>query len=150
MKPTYQQVEDLVKANAALGGTFNKVIQGSGGKETVEPVPYRFGAKSKEIRSAAAHNLRLLRPVAEQIADERNGLLLEMSGQTGHIPDSDGPLLAKYNLAERQLMKTPLKEDLALEPIAEEDLNLEQNPIPPAIVAILALIPPLPEKKTDA
>lgn len=149
MKPTYQQVDELVAALTALGATPNKVFQ-RGTQEFAEPVPYRFGAKSKEVRQAAAHNLRLLRPFQEERKDLQSALLLEISGNTGFIPDSDSEHIALYNLRERDLLKTCIKEDLPLEPIAEDDLNLEQNPIPPAVVAALAMIPVPPPKKTDA
>jgi hypothetical protein len=148
MKPTYQQVEMLVPAYEGLGATFNKVIQ-SGGNETVEPVPYRFGSKSKQVRQAAAHNLRLLRPLNDEFIDQKNAALMEVTDGKGHIEKYEGELNAKYAMKVRELQRLQVKEDIALEYIAEEDLNLDQNPIPPGIIATLALIPK-PAPKSDA
>lgn len=149
MKPTYQQIEDLVHANTALGENYNKVIQ-SGGQDSVSPVPYRFGAKSKEVRQAAAHNLRVLRPLLEEYTDLKNSMLMEITEGRGHIERSEGGLSAKYNMKLRDLQRTAVKAELLLEPIAEEDLNLAQNPIPPHVVATLSLIVASEKATTDA
>jgi len=149
MKPTYQQVEELVNANTALGDTYNKVSQ-RGGQDFADPVPYRFGGKSKTVRQAAAHNLRLLRPLLEEFTDLKNKTLLEVTEGRGHIERHEGELNAKYNIQLRELQRTPIKQDLPLEHIAEADLNLEQNPIPPQVVATLALIPAPAAAPTDA
>lgn len=140
MKLTYQQVADLVHACTALGQTYNKVTQ-QNGQDSTSPVPYRFGSKSKEVRQAAAHNLRLLRPLNEEFTDLQNKILMELTEGRGTVLPHERELTAKFNMQLRELQRTLIKQDLPLEPIAEEDLNLEQNPIPPDVVATLALIP---------
>lgn len=145
MKPTYQQIEELVAACSALGGTFNKITQ-RGGQDYCDPVPYRFGGNSKKVRQAAAHNLRLLRPYLEEFTDLKNAMLMEITthkeeDKRGAIEAHERGLNAQYGMRLRDLQKTPVKEDLPLESIAEDDLNLEQNPIPPDVIATLALIP---------
>lgn len=148
MKPTYQQVEELASACTALGDTYNKISQ-RGAQDYTDPVPYRFGAKSKEVRQAAAHNLRLLNPLRDEFNDLKNAALLEVTDGKGHIERHEGELNSKYNMKVRELQKTQVMQDLPLEHIAEADLNLEQNPIPPAVIAILAQIT-APQPTTDA
>jgi hypothetical protein len=148
MKPTYQQVDELVAACTALGDTYNKTSQ-RGGQDYTDPVPYRFGAKSKDVRQAAAHNLRLLRPYQEEFTDQKNAMLMDVTEGKGHIERHEGELNARYNMKLRELQRTPVKDDLPLEHIAEADLNLEQNPIPPSVIATLAIIP-APKPPTDA
>lgn len=154
MKPTYHQVELLVIACTALGGTYNKVTQ-RGGQDYCDPVPYRFGSASKAVRQAAAHNLRLLRPFEEEYNDQKNAALMEVTAHKdegkGAIEPHERALNAEYQMKVRALQKTQIKEDLPLEHIAEADLNLEQNPIPPDVVAALAIIPaPNQKPQTDA
>lgn len=152
MTPTYHQVEQLVAACAALGATYNKVTQ-RGGVDNCDPVPYKFGSRSKEVRQAAAHNLRLLRPFEEEFNDQKNAALMEVTAHKedgqGAIEPHERALNAAYQMKVRAIQKTAIKQDLPLEHIAEADLNLEQNPIPPDVVAALAIIP-APQPQTDA
>lgn len=147
MKPTYKQINDLLNACALLGGTYNRIVQ-EGSKEQVSAVPYKYGAKSKAVRTAASHNLRLLRPQAEIYTDKRNELLSTLTDGACFIGDepADGPLSAKFNLADRKLGQTSIEVELELLPIAEEDLNLEQNPLPTVVLEALKLIPPASPK----
>jgi hypothetical protein len=139
MKPSNQQVNELIRALSHLGATYTKIVK-EGNRDTVVHVPYKFGAKSQAVRSAAARNLRLLRPHAEAFADTRNALLLEMSDGRGHIADEEKALSAQFNLAETKLLRSPVETDLDLAEITEVDLDLANNPIPPDVVATLAAL----------
>lgn len=139
MKPTYNEVNELLGALAALGAKYSKILK-EGSRETPIEVPYKFGAKSQAVRSAAAHNLRLLKPHAEAYNDLRNALLGELTEGRGHIADEEHELNYKFHLADQKLKRSPITEELALLPIAEADLDLANNPIPPTVVAALAIL----------
>lgn len=142
MKPTYQQVNDLIAAYSHLGASTTKIIK-EGNQDKAVAVPYKYGAKSLDVRRAAARNLRLLKPYAEEFGDLRNALLMEKTEGRGYIGDdteADKVLNAQFNMELRKLERQPIAEDLALVPIPEGDLDLANNPIPPFIVAVLAEI----------
>jgi hypothetical protein len=143
MKPTYKEVNELLGALAALGAKYSKILK-EGSRETAIDVPYKYGAKSQAVRSAAAHNLRLLKPHAETYGELRDALLIEITDGRGYIRDetSDEELAIsfKFHQAEQALLKTPVPVELELLPIAESDLDLANNPIPPAVVAALAVL----------
>lgn len=139
MKPTYQQIEEIHAACRVLGGTYNRIVQ-RGSHETVEAVPYRYGAKGKEVRLAAAHNMRVLRPLLEEFNDLVNALLLEESDNTGVIPDSNPQAISRYNQRLLELRRQPIPADVALVPITEDDLALDHNPLPPDVLVALSYI----------
>lgn len=137
MKPTYQQVNDLIAALNHLGASTTKIIKENGQDKAVA-VPYKFGSKNLEVRRAAARNLRLLRPYAEEYSDLRNNLLMDLTEGRGHITDEEKGLNARFNLALGKLDRTAIGEEVVLLPIAEADLDLANNAIPPGLVAVLA------------
>lgn len=150
MKPTYLEVMELIAALNHLGGTYNKVVKDTG-RDAVFSVPYRFGAKSQSVRSAAARNLRLLKPHAAEFKDLSNALLMELSEGRGTIGDDEKELLGRYSISLNKLEKTSVPEQLDLQEIPEADLDLENNPIPPSVVASLALLAvAIPTPKGDA
>ena len=147
MKLTYRQINRLKAALTALGASYTKIIK-ENNRDVAVSVPYRFGKESKAVRSAAAFNLRLLGPHAETYTDLRNQILLELTAPdeqhpdrvAGVIGDEDHALESAFAIKLRELDKSEVPEDLALRPITEAQLDLETNPIPPDVIAELALL----------
>jgi hypothetical protein len=139
MKIRYQDLDGLIGALHTIGGTFTKIIN-HGGTEEAAQVPYKYGAKSAEIRRAAARNLRSLTPYAEEFTKVKNGLLAEVTDGRGTIERHEQQLMAKYNKQLNELQEKELDPQPLLIPINEADLDLDKNPIPPGVLAALASI----------
>lgn len=146
---TYADIQEIRAGLLALGQTYSKVLK-QGAQEQVVNVPYKYGAKSLAVRSAAARNLRLLKPHVEEYDERRNAILEEVSEGAGFIGDDDHERAAAFRKQLRALEQSQLPEDLDLLPIAGDDLDLANNPIPPAVVMALGLIAPKEDLEPDA
>lgn len=109
-----------------------------------KPTPYKFGVDGKgggKVRFIAAWNLDIFGREQKAFEKARDATILEISGGTGTIDDSDKELIGKLNAALQPLLDHEIQvTGLRLIPLAE--LNLEGNPdlTPSALAPLMSLI----------
>lgn len=118
----------LLPALTSLDGRQRVVLDG--GVEKIVTEPYRFSANT---RMAIARNVAALQ--AEQVSFNaaRNGIIMQMSGGAGKVPDDKVPAFQAELLS---LMEADC-DGVSMRKISEADLNLAENPIPPSVLAEL-------------
>ncbi len=113
-------------------------------RTTTKPVPYKFGADGKgggKIRYAIAKNTSILGHENEAFTKARDALILELSGGTGSIDESDTVLINKLNVMLQPTLDTVVTVH-GLMDISLADLNLDANPdlLPSALAPLMVLI----------
>lgn len=107
-----------------------------------KPSLYKYSGNTR-LRIAIAR--RKLRAVQEDYNEARNKALLEISDGAGELPSPAGLegterkqlLLLHRKFAERERELLAAQVDVAIDPLTAEMLNLDENPIPAAVIDML-------------
>ncbi len=136
--PTYtiQQLNDLYQAFTALDGQTHVLKDEAAKTEKAILVPYKFGGK---VRWNIAKNLSILKRHNEDFSKARDGLILELSDGTGSIDQEDGALISQLN-AKLQELLAETTEVTGLLTLTLDDLNLDTNPVPGSVLAVLSAL----------
>ncbi len=113
-------------------------------RTTTKPVPYKFGVDGKgagKIRYAIAKDTSILAREQEAFTKARDALILELSGGTGTIDESDTALINKLNVMLQPTLDTTVTVHGLID-ISLADLNLDANPdlLPSSLAPLMALI----------
>lgn len=128
MKLTYITAIECHGALSSLDGTPKVIIDG--GRETVVSVPMTF---TPNVRIAIARNICALRAEKDAFEQRRTELARQLANGGANVaPEHMGEYVVAMNALS--LMET---EELPVTRFTESDLNLEQNPIPPSVLAAL-------------
>lgn len=146
MKLTYGEINNLVGALTALKGP-TKVLKDKEGNvilaenrtPIVEPMPFDASAK---VKLAVAINLQILRPYIDVI-QQTSDLMLKKAmlarkikkEDTAKVKQSD-PDIVEINIAMRTFHTNEV-EIKGLQLIDVEKLNVDENEIPPEVIASL-------------
>jgi len=127
MKLTYKNTLLLRQALNALEGR-DKAIEVKGETHLVRK-PFKFAGKT---RLKIARNLRACEAAFEDYDAARVGLVRELADGGDRVPEDK---VAAFNNRHEELLQEPA--EVALTPLAEEDLNLDDNDIPHGALAVL-------------
>ncbi len=133
MQYTVKQLNDLYAAFAALDGQTHVLKDEAAKTEKAVLVPYKFGGKT---RYTIGKNLAILKRHNEAFVKARDGLILELSEGSGTIDDANTALIGRLNKELQDLMSQE-EDGSNLFLLSEKDLNLDENPIPGSVLAIL-------------
>ncbi len=130
---TVQQLNEFYQGFLSLDGQTHILKDEAAKTEKATLVPYKFGGK---VRWNIAKNLSILKRHNEDFTKARDGLILELSNGKGTIDETDKDAITAANTKVQELLATDV-EVSGLLGLALDDLNLEANPIPGSIVALL-------------
>ena len=127
MKMTTQSALILRAALPALDG-LDKAVDVNG-KTTLVKKPFKFSGKT---RLKIARNLRACEQVFLDYDAARTGLVRELADGGESVPTEK---LSQFHGQHAALLQEP--QEVALTPLREEDLNLDDNEIPHVVVAVM-------------
>jgi hypothetical protein len=127
MKLTYKSVLNLRGALTTLDG-LDKSVEVRGQAQLIKK-PFKFAGKT---RLKIARNLRATEAAFEDYDAARVGLVREISDGADQVPAEKIPEFSK-KLADLLAEET----DVALAPLTEAELNLDDNEIPHGALAML-------------
>jgi hypothetical protein len=127
MKITTQSALTLRAALPALDG-LDKAVEVNG-KTALVKKPFKFSGKT---RLKIARNLRACEQVFLDYDAARAGLVRELADGGESVPAEK---LSQFHQQHAALLQEP--QEVALTPLREEDLNLDDNEIPHAVVAVI-------------
>lgn len=134
MKITVKMALEMAQAVTQLDGYQNG---------TPMLTPYKYDAAT---RLAIAVARRKLRAVVEDYQNARNAALLEATGGTGELPpvndrtpaDERRRIIAQsiaFDKMDKELLAAEI--EIGIAPIPSAKFNLDNNPIPPAVLDML-------------
>lgn len=121
----------LQNALAAIDSR-NDIITEDGGKQRQVSRPCSFAAGT---RMKIARNLRALTTLIGDFHEERNALIRSLASGANEVPADK---LAEFGKQSQELLEQD--HDLELQEVSEADLNIDQNQISSATLAVLLLI----------
>ena len=127
MKLTYKSILNLRAALVALEGV-DKSVEVKGQTQLIRK-PFKFGGKT---RLKIARNLRAAEAAFEDYDAARVGLVREVSEGGDEVPKEK---LTEFSHKLTELLAEEI--EAALAPLNEEELNLNDNEIPHAALAVL-------------
>jgi hypothetical protein len=130
MKLKISQINELKEAISGLEGT-QEVHDGK-----VITKPFKLSGKT---RWNLSKNLAILSRKMEGYEKVKNDLLLQISGGSGIIKEAEVEKIAEFTKQVREIITTEEEVDGLLK-IKEEELKLDENPIPLAVLSSLSLL----------
>lgn len=138
-KLKFNTLAELGNSLRSLDGLEKSVDQGKDTPAKVVLVPWDF---KPATRIAFARDLAAVRLALEAFEATRQALLKSLAPTGPEKVASDPALLAKFVVGWNDAIKDPVTVDLVL--IAEDDLKLDANALPPSIIT--GLLPILKTK----
>jgi len=132
-------LESIIRLNVGLSQLdgYDKIVK-QGETERVVRVYYKLTAG---FRLAMAMNLDRLQPIVSAYNKARNNIILELSEGSGKVPDDKN---AEFNSQDVDILDEI--HTIKLTKIKENELDLDNNPIPVSTLALLkVLLPKQPE-----
>lgn len=133
---TNEQALGIFGALSALDG-YEKVLK-DGASEKAVKVPYDFGGG---LRLVIAQDMVALKPKVDAYTTAHNALIMQLSNGKGDFKDNPK---GEIEAQDQTLTMLSAKIDVGLTHIREPELKLDENRIPPSILA--GLLPILDEK----
>ena len=127
MQLTYQNVLILRAALLTLDG-LDQPVEVRGQLQLVKK-PFTFSGR---CRLKIARNLRAVEAAFQDYDAARIGLVRELADGADQVPDG---LLPKFHALHADLLQE--QADVPLTPLADDELNLDDNQIPHGVLAIL-------------
>lgn len=115
---------------------YTQIIKDENGKEKTVSLPYKFSGKARWNMTKA---LNKLKSVNEDFVKTRDNLIKEASNGIGVIEPSDQAAIRAVTTKLEEILEEEVELSGVLK-IKVDDLNLEENPIPVAVLSLLAPI----------
>ena len=115
---------------------YTQLIKGEDGKDKTVTLPYKFSGKG---RWNLTKSLNLLQALNDDFIATRDRLIKEVSNGTGSIDQNDSVRIREFSQKLEEVLAQEVDASGILK-VKVSDLNLDENPIP---VAVLSLLTPL-------